>query len=208
MMGNIQIILSSWALDIVDKILLPIVTAMITTILTMRYTEKWNRKKSLPMMVICKISSERMLKLRKHQLPQNMYIILEYDLDKSQEMMRRSAPQYTRLRDLEYENICHQLRTTSFVVMGVENIDGKEITLSRLIDNIGRGQDLDSNQVPLFANGKGGYCLVFSEQDMPQEITGYMGETPITYPTKACESGKISAIVKGTKKRMLRVFCA
>lgn len=123
-------------------------------------------------------------------------------------MMRRSAPQYTRLGDLDYEKICDQLRTTSFVVVGVENIDGKEITSSRLIDNIGQGQDLDWNQVPLFANGKGGYCLVFSEQDMPQEITGYMGETPITYPTKAYESGKIRAIVKGTGKRILRVFCA
>lgn len=207
-MGKIQMILSNGVPYIFEKALIPIVVSLFTTLFTMHLTEKRNRMNALPMMVICKISSERMLKQRENQLPQKRYILLEYVSDKEQEVIRRPAPQYTALEKLEYKKICRHLGTTSFVVIGVENISGKEVTLSRLIDDIGQGQDLDSDQVPLFANGNGGYCLVFSEQDMPYEISGYMGETPITYPTKKCESGKISAIVKGTKKRMLRVFCA
>lgn len=204
-MEKIQIILSNCAFFIVEKGLIPIVTAMITTILTMRYTEKRNRIKTLPMMVVCKIGSEKMLNLRKCQLPQqDMYIILKYDTGESGELARRSAPKYELLRELKYEEVYSLLQTASFVVLSIEDITGKEITLSRLIDDIGQGQDLDSEQVPLFANGKGGYCLVFAEQDLPQEITGYIGETPITYSTKMCESGKIRAVVKGTQKRIFR----
>ena len=206
-MEKIQILLSSGVSFILKDMFLPIAVSVITTLFTMYFNEKRNRMNALPMMVICKISSEKMLKMRARQLPQNMYILLKYPSDKEQEVQRRPAPQYTVLKKLEYENVCRYLRTTSFVVLGVENISGNEVTLSRLINDIGQGQDLDSDQVPLFANGNGGYCLVFSEQDMPYEISGYMGETPIAYPTKNCESGKIRAIVKGRKERILRVFC-
>lgn len=206
-MEKVWIIISNFFVFICKNLLLPIGVSMITTITTMNITEKRNRASTLPQMSIFKISSKGMLQQRKNQLPQDKYIMLKYASDKeqpdgAQEVIRRPAPRYTELKNLEYEKVCRQLQSTSFVILGVENISGKEVTLSRLINDIGQGQDLDPDWVPLFANGKGGYCLVFSEQDKPYEITGYMGETPITYSTNNCESGKIRATVKETKKRL------